>query len=344
MIAAMIGAIAGDIIGSRFESEPCKTVDFELFADGCRPTDDTVMTLAVGEAVTDTGKPSEAPEYLAALSENAVRSMRRLGRLYPEAGYGGSFAFWLSSPRPRPYHSFGNGAAMRVSAVGEAAASLSEARAMSDAVTAVTHDHPEGLLGARTVASCIYLARSGASKSEIRDFVERTAYPLGFTLDSVRPGYVFDVTCRGSVPYAVRAFLEASDYEETVRLAVSLGGDSDTLAAIAGSIAEAYYGVPDGIALAALERLDAGLISVYRRSVGCSSKPDCREWYLVSADGSPEPLYYFSRIPVAAGDRVLVPYGIYGVEKAGRVIGIKTFPRGEEPVDPAKMKYVIAKI
>ena len=246
----MIGAIIGDIVGSPYEFGSVKSKVFPLFGDGsgnaCRFTDDSAMTLAVAGALLDavTGG-GELPVC-------AVRRMQRVGRRYPDCGYGGAFIRWLFAEDPAPYGSFGNGAAMRVSPVAWAAESLEEALRLSDAVTAVSHDHPEGLKGARAVAACVYLARTGESKETIRDYVREHFYPLKQTLAKIRPGYRFDVTCQGSVPQAIQAFLEAESFEDAVRGAVSLGGDSDTQAAIAGSIAGPYFGIPDALRQRAL--------------------------------------------------------------------------------------------
>ena len=246
----MIGAIIGDIVGSRFEWHNIKTKEFELFHRRCHPTDDSVMTLAVAQAILDSeGDP-------ASLSQNAVRRMQEIGRRYPGAGYGGRFNRWLYAQDPRPYHSYGNGSAMRVSPCGFAAKTLEEAIAMADAVTRVTHDHPEGMKGAEATAAAIFLARSGKSKEEIREHIVQHYYPLGFTLDEIRPSYTFDVSCQGSVPQALEAFFESESFEDAIRSAVSIGGDSDTIAAITGGVAEAYYGVPEEIRDMALSYLD----------------------------------------------------------------------------------------
>jgi len=224
----MLGAIAGDIIGSVYEYSPIKTEDFPLFHEECRFTDDTVMTVAVADAILGDG------DYGA--------SMHALGRRYPRAGYGGDFIRWLQSNDPKPYYSWGNGAAMRVSPVGSAFDS--EERVLTEAwrSAVVTHDHPEGIKGAQATALAVFLARTGAEKQAIRREIERRfGYNLKRTLADVRPGYRFDVSCQGTVPEAVIAFLESSDYEDAVRKAVSLGGDSDTLACITGGIAAAYY-------------------------------------------------------------------------------------------------------
>ena len=250
----MIGAIVGDIAGSLYEFHNIKTRDFTLFADyrgrRARPTDDSVMTLAVMQALLDTA------EDLPALPAAAVQRMQEFGHRYPHAGYGGAFRRWLASPDPQPYGSWGNGAAMRVSGCGWAARTLDEALAFSDAVTGVTHNHPEGLKGARAVTAAIFLLRTGTSVTDVRSHICENYYPLNFTLDEIRPSYDFDVSCQGSVPQALEAFFEADSFESTIRNAVSIGGDSDTIAAIAGAVAGARWGVPDNLRAEALARLD----------------------------------------------------------------------------------------
>ncbi len=249
----MIGAIIGDIVGSVYEFGGIKTKEFPLFGDAqgeqCRFTDDSAMTLAVAGAMIDfAGEGGSLPEC-------AVRWMQLVGRRYRNRGYGGSFIRWLMTDDPPPYGSFGNGSAMRVSPVAWAAESLEEALRFSDAVTAVSHNHPEGMKGARAVTACVYLARTGADKAAIRDYVRENYYPLEETLAEIRPDYSFDVTCQGSVPQAIQAFLEAESFEDAIRSAVSLGGDSDTQAAIAGSIAGPYFGIPSQLRERALTYL-----------------------------------------------------------------------------------------
>jgi len=224
----MIGAIAGDIIGSVYEWRNIKTKEFELFSSRCRFTDDTVLTVAVADCILS------GREY--------APTFREYGRKYPDAGYGGLFRDWLFSRDPRPYNSFGNGAAMRVSPVGFALTSLEAVMEEAKRSAEVTHNHPEGIKGAQATASAIFLGRQGEGKEGIRKFIEnRFGYDLNRTLDEIRPGYRFDVTCQGSVPEAIIAFLESRYYEDAVRNAVSLGGDSDTIACITGGIAQAYY-------------------------------------------------------------------------------------------------------
>lgn len=255
----MIGAIIGDIVGSRFEWNNIKTKDFELFTAGCFFTDDSVMTIAVADALV------RANGNIDVLSEYAVESMQLIGRPFPDCGYGGSFYHWMYSDNPKPYGSYGNGAAMRVSACGFAAKSLEEAKALSKAVTEVTHNHPEGIKGAEATAVSIYLARSGCSIEEIQQHISTKYYPMDFTLDEIRDTYEFNETCQDTVPQALKAFFESLDFEDAIRNAISIGGDSDTLAAITGGIAEAYYGVPQDIKDKALEYLDEDLLQIVNR-------------------------------------------------------------------------------
>lgn len=231
----MIGAIAGDIIGSVYERRRIKTKDFPLFDVRCSFTDDTVLTVAVAEAIL-----SGAPYR---------DSVRRIGRRHPGAGYGGSFIRWLFAEDTRPYNSWGNGSAMRVSPVGFAFSTEDEVLRQARMTAEITHNHPEGIKGAEAVALAIFLARTGHGKEAIRlRITDRFGYNLDRTVDDIRPSYVFDVSCQGTVPQAIIAFLDSDSYEDAVRNAISLGGDSDTLACITGGIAEAFYGsISDGI-------------------------------------------------------------------------------------------------
>jgi len=225
----MIGAIAGDIIGSVYERFPIKTKDFPFFGPRCRFTDDTVLTVAVAAAILS-GKP-----YTAAIQE--------IGRRYPDAGYGGAFIRWLYHPDPQPYNSWGNGAAMRVSPVGFAFDTEMDVLAHAREAAAISHDHPEGIKGAQATALAVFMARTGHSKKKIRtQLTECFGYDLDRRVADIRPDYRFDVSCQGSVPEAIVAFLDSTSYEDAVRNAVSLGGDSDTQACIAGGIAQAFYG------------------------------------------------------------------------------------------------------
>lgn len=244
----MIGAIIGDIVGSRFEWHNHKSKDFELFHHDCDFTDDTVMTFAVAKALLDyDGDP-------AVLSEKVTSTMQDFGRAYQHRGYGGNFGAWIWSHDPKPYGSYGNGAAMRVSPVAYVARTAEDVRVLSNAVTCPTHDHPEGIKGAEATAMCVWLALHAYRKDEIKDYVTDNYYPIikHITLDSIRPKYKFDVSCQGSVPQAILAFLESNSFEDAIRNAISIGGDSDTIAAITGSIAEAYYRVPRWIEMEAL--------------------------------------------------------------------------------------------
>ena len=249
----MIGAIIGDIAGSRFEWNNHRSKDFELLTPKCFATDDSIMTLAVGKAIL-----AARPDY-EDLPAKAVAAMQELGRAYPRAGYGRGFRAWLQSDHPEPYNSFGNGSAMRVSPAGFAARTEEEAQKLSLAVTAVTHNHPEGIKGAEAVAVLIYHARQGMAMKELHELAQDRYYPLDFTLDEIRPTYEFSSVCQGSVPQALVAFFSSTGFEDAIRNAVSIGGDSDTIAAIAGSIAEAHYGIPADLREAAMQRLDAPL-------------------------------------------------------------------------------------
>ena len=234
------GAILGDIIGSPYEFDRGeKTKEFELFPAHARFTDDTVMTIAVAEALIGLGADADEEHVKA----DVVRFMRHWGRNYLLVGYGGLFRKWLVTDDPQPYSSFGNGAAMRVSSVGWLYDSLSRTREVARWTAEVTHNHPEGVKGAETVASAIYLGRMGHSKEEIKDYItQEFGYDLTRTLDEIRPTYSMDATCPGSVPEAIIAFLESTDVIDAIRNAVSLGGDTDTTACIAGGIAEGFYG------------------------------------------------------------------------------------------------------
>lgn len=261
----MLGAIIGDIVGSRFEFDNHRSKKFELFGEDCFVTDDSIMTLAIAKAIMEAAKtavPSQS-DYHALLSDLTVRYMQGLGRKYPNCGFGGMFCHWVFSDHPKPYNSFGNGAAMRVSPAGFAAATEQEALALSDTVTAVTHNHDEGLKGAAATTIAIYMARRGALKSEIQARIERDYYPLDFRIDDIRQTYEFNETCQETVPQAIQCFLESDSFEDAIRTAVSLGGDSDTIAAITGAIAEAYYGIPKAIEEKALTYLDEALHGIY---------------------------------------------------------------------------------
>ena len=239
----MYGAILGDIIGSPFEFDRGdKTKDFKLFSRRSHFTDDSVMTLAVCEALLKVGQDATVKE----IEDTVISSMQSWGRRYPHEGYGGYFRRWLTARHPEPYNSFGNGSAMRVSAAGWLYDSLEKTRVVAKATANVTHNHPEGIKGAEATASAIFMARNGSSKEEIKKYIENEFhYDLNRTLDEIRPSFHMDETCQKTVPEAIIAFLEARNFEDAIRNAVSLGGDTDTLGAITGSIAEAYFGISE---------------------------------------------------------------------------------------------------
>jgi type I restriction enzyme M protein len=263
----MLGAIIGDIAGSRFEFHNHRSKDFELFAKGCSVTDDSIMTLAVAKAILACDGDWER------LGENAVKYMQMVGRKYPGCGFGGMFGEWVFDDNPKPYNSFGNGAAMRVSPCGFIAQSEDEAKLLVRKVTEVTHNHPEGLKGAEAAAVAVFLARNGTAKHEIEECMEKDYYALDFTLDGIRKSYQFNETCQGTVPQAIAAFLESDSFEDAIRNAISIGGDSDTLAAITGGIAEACYGVPPDLKSKALAYLDNELLDIFTEWENALSTP-----------------------------------------------------------------------
>jgi len=261
----MIGAIIGDIVGSRFEFNNHRSTAFDLFDDKCTFTDDTVMTIAVADAIMS-GRPFG-------------EMLHDYGSRYPGRGYGSRFLNWIISDHPEPYNSLGNGSAMRVAPCAllaggnrERALNLAAASAMC------THNHPEGIKGAMTIADIILMAYNKADKADIKRTAEKLyGYRLDFTIEELRPHYRFDETCPGSVPQAIEAFLESHDYESAIRLAVSLGGDSDTIADIAGGMAEAYYGVPDDIIEQGLSFLPEEMVEMVRRMYDKAGRPLWRE-------------------------------------------------------------------
>ena len=259
----MYGAILGDIMGSPYEFDRgAKIKAFPLFIEKSRFTDDTVITVAVADALLYAGKDAGEDKICAAV----VSSMQHWGRKYPKAGYGGKFREWLKEKEPKPYDSFGNGSAMRVSPAGWLYDSIERTRKVARWTAEVTHNHPEGIKGAESVASAIYLARTGASKNAVKKYIEdEFGYNLSRTLKEIRPAYHMDVTCQGSVPEAIIAFLEATDFEDVVRNAVSIGGDTDTIACVAGSIAEAYYGLTPMLENECLERIPEKMKAVLCR-------------------------------------------------------------------------------
>jgi ADP-ribosylglycohydrolase len=267
----MIGAIAGDVIGSVFEFNNILTTDFPLFDQRSRFTDDSVLTIAVAAKLLGNGDYPGLFKYF--------------GRRYPKSGYGGRFKNWLFSDDSSPYNSFGNGSAMRVSPVGFAFDSLDEVLNAARESAEATHNHPEGIKGSQAVAAAIFLARKGADKKGIRaETQNRFGYSLERTLDEIRPIYRFDETCQGSIPEAVTAFLESTSFEDAIRLAVSIGGDSDTLACIAGGIAQAFYGgVPVEIISETLHRLPEEFISIIRSFEKTYAVPHGLDDYLCSS-------------------------------------------------------------
>lgn len=252
----MLGAIIGDIVGSRFEWNNIKSKKFKFLTYKCSPTDDSIMTLAIAQAIL-----VSKPDY-SDLSMKVVERMQTIGRHYPDCGYGREFYKWIFSDTPQPYNSFGNGAAMRVSAAGFAANSLEETKLLSRKITEVTHNHPEGIKGAEATAIAIYLAKTGKNILEIRDYIDKNYYPMNFTLDQIKSSYKFNETCQNTVPQALMAFFESTGFEDAIRNAVSIGGDSNTIAAICGGVAEAYYGIPSKLRKHALTFLDEQLLQI----------------------------------------------------------------------------------
>ncbi len=259
----MYGAILGDIIGSPYEfDQGSKTKDFPLFSRHSEFTDDTVMTIAVAEAFLD----MQFAEDDDVTRERLVHYLQAWGQQYPNAGYGYRFSRWLRDRYPEPYNSWGNGSAMRVSSVGWLFDDLQMTRAMARLSAAVTHNHPEGIKGAEATASAIFLARSGSTKAEIKAYIEENFhYDLSRTCDEIRPGYHHVESCQETVPEAITAFMEGQYFEDVIRTAVSLGGDCDTLTCIAGSMAEAFYGVPVELKAECRKRLPPDLLEVLDR-------------------------------------------------------------------------------
>ena len=263
----MLGAILGDMVGAPFEFDRSpKTKAFKMFSQGTEFTDDSVMTIAVAQALMDTlGKPDEE------VRQALVHSMQTWGRRYPDAGYGCMFYNWLHKPFPKPYNSFGNGSAMRVSSAGWLFDTLEETRKAARLSAEVTHNHPEGIKGAEATASVIFLARTGAAKEQIKEYIVREfQYDLSRTCDEIRPAYRHVETCQQTVPEAITAFLEGTSFEDVIRTAVSLGGDCDTLTCIAGGMAEAFFGgVPEDMKRECLSRLPSDMKNILARFEGC---------------------------------------------------------------------------
>lgn len=270
-VSSLMGAICGDVVGSVYEFDPVKRKNFTLFSPFSEYTDDTVMTLAVAKALMDSNAQGDVTRF----KETLVATMHDFGRRYPGESYGGNFQYWLESGSVEPYGSCGNGSAMRVSAVGWVAQSLEEAETLAKASAEVTHNHPDGIAGAVATAGAVYLARIGESMQEIRRYVSRY-YDLDFTLDEIRPTYDFEPCNDRTVPQSVVAFLESDSYEDALRNTVSLGGDADTMGAITGAIAEAYYGIPEELEETAMSYLDEFLLSI------------CDEFYAFLAE-KPQP-------------------------------------------------------
>lgn len=236
----ILGAIVGDIIGSVYEFCNTNKTDFNLFEDGCCFTDDSVMTLAVAKWLVEDKEHS---------ANRLIKCMQELGQKHPNSGYGAHFFSWLYDSNPQPYNSWGNGAGMRVSPVGLYAKTLDEVLALAAITASVSHNHPEGVKGAQAIAASVFLCKQGKTKAEIKEYVEKTfCYDLHRTIAEIRPRYRFDVSCQGSVPEAIIAFLEGNSFEEVIRLAISLGGDSDTIGCMAGAIAACKYPIPNYIA------------------------------------------------------------------------------------------------
>ena len=253
----IIGAIAGDVIGSAYEFNPTKDYNFELFRPESTFTDDTVLTIANAQWLLDDERHTH---------ERLVAIMQDLCTRYDNRGYGGRFARWIGTRNPQPYNSYGNGSAMRVSPVGYYARSLKEALTLATISAEVTHNHPEGIKGAQATAVAIYMARKGKSKQEIRDYVEQEiGYDLSRSLEQIRPTYTFNELCQTTVPEALTCYLEGKDYEDVIRLAVSLAADADTLAAIAGPIASAVWDVPNEISQPAIALLSEEFCTILLR-------------------------------------------------------------------------------
>lgn len=254
----MLGAILGDIVGSRWEFNSIKTKDFPFLSEHNFITDDSMMTLAIAKSFL------ECESDYSNLSELVVKNMQYIGRKYPNGGYGGRFNVWLYEDNPQPYNSFGNGSAMRVSPCGIIANSIEEVKDLSKKVTEVTHNHPEGIKGAEATAVAIFLAKNGKSQLEIKDYINENYYPMYFTIDRIRDAYHFNEICQDTVPQAIMSFVEAKDFEDCIRNAVSLGGDADTLAAIAGSIAEYHFGIPEEMRNQAIKYLPQELLQILK--------------------------------------------------------------------------------
>ena len=265
----MYGALIGDFVGSVYEANNVKTKDFELFSRNSTFTDDSIMTLAVANGVMNSIEKSDE-----IIKDSIVDSMRLYGIKYPFAGYGGRFYDWLASDNPEPYFSYGNGSAMRVSSIAWIFNDLDEIRRIARLQAEVTHNHPEGIKGAEAVASAIFMARTGATKEEIKNYIEKEFdYDLDRSIDDIRPNYKFDVSCQGSVPEAIICYLEGEDFEDVLRNAISLGGDSDTIAAIACSIAEGSMDIPWYFTTIIDVSLPSDLWNIFKRFMSVANNP-----------------------------------------------------------------------
>ena len=253
----MLGAIIGDIVGSVYEFDNIKTKEFELFKPYCYFTDDTVMTVAIANALMKCNGNYDN------LSQETIKQMKKHGELYPNVGYGNSFYYWLKEEKPKPYNSWGNGSAMRISPAAYIARDLEDLKTLVNKVTSISHNHPDGIKGAEATASAIWLALNNYSKEEIESYIKENYYSLDFDYETLRQTYTFDISCQGTVPQAIYCFLISEDFEDAIRTGISIGGDSDTLCAIIGAIAEAYYGIPKDIQKNAFEFLDDKLLKDY---------------------------------------------------------------------------------
>ena len=263
----MYGAILGDIIGSPYEFDRSgKTKDFPLFSAASRFTDDSVMTIAAADAFLEV-RPEDSDAFI---RRKLTEKMQHWGRAYPDIGYGAGFLRWLASADPRPYGSWGNGSAMRVSSAGWLFDDLFTVRRMARLSAEVSHNHPEGIKGAEATASAVFLARTGCSKPDIKAYITaQFGYDLSRTCDEIRPGYRHKASCQETVPEAITAFLEGTDFEDVIRTAVSLGGDCDTLTCIAGSMAEGFYGVPEWLKQECRNRLPHNLLEILLKFDKC---------------------------------------------------------------------------
>ena len=273
----MYGAIIGDIVGSVYEFHNIKTKDFPWLTDKNHFTDDTVMTVAVADAILKCARDNTIND-LNLFKDELCSSMHRWGRIYWKAGYGQKFIWWLMRKSKEPYNSYGNGSAMRVSPIAWYCKTLDETLRLARASSEITHNHPEGIKGAEVVAGAIFLAKSGSTKEEIKKFTA-LYYDISFTLDDIRPAYRHVESCQESVPQALEAFFESTDFEDAIRCAISIGGDSDTIAAIAGSVAEAFYGIPEEIKSRIANYMDESILNIVE-----SFKNECGGFVKVAAE------------------------------------------------------------